>query len=175
MRIKKQRHHFANKGPSSQSYGFSNSHVWMWELDYKESWALKWCFWTVVLEKTLESPLDCEDIKPVNSKGNPKPWMLIVRTEAKAKAPILWPFDVKSWFIGKDLDAGKDWRQEEKGSTEDEIVGWHHILNGYEFKHTKGYSEGQGSWYAAVHGVAKSQLNWTEAPLLLLYLADVVV
>ena len=106
--------------------------LWMWELDYKERWALKnWCFWTVVLEKTLESPLDCQEIKPVSLKGN-QPWIFIGRTDAEAEAPILWPPDVKSQLTGKDPDAGKDWRQEEKGMTEDEIVGWHHWLNGHE-------------------------------------------
>ena len=119
MHIKKQRYHFANKGPYSQSYGFSNSHVQMWESDHKESWALKnWCFWTVVLEKTLESPLDCKEIKPVNSKGN-KPWIFIRRTEAEAL--ILWPPDVKSQLIGKDPDAGESWRQK-KQVAEDEMV-----------------------------------------------------
>ena len=113
----------ANKGPSSQSYGFSSSHVWMWELDYKESWAPKnWCFWTVVLEKTLESPLDCKEIKSVNPKGN-QSWIGIGRTDAEAEAPILWPSDAKNWLIWKDTDAGKDLRREEKGTTEDEIVG----------------------------------------------------
>ena len=106
------RHNFANKGPSSQGYGFSSRHVWMWELDYKESWAPKnWCFWTVVLKKTLESPLDCKEIKPVNPKGN-QPWIFIERTDAEAEAPILWPPEVKNWLTGKDPDAGKDWRQE---------------------------------------------------------------
>ena len=106
--IKKPRHYFANKGPSSQSYGFSSSHVWMWELDHKESSVLKnWCFWTAVLEKTLESPLDCKEIKPVNSKGN-QSWIFIGSTDAEAEAPILWPPDVKNWLIGKDSDAGKD-------------------------------------------------------------------
>ena len=143
--IKKQRHHFAYKGPYSQSYGFSSFHVWMWELDYKESWALKnWCFWTVVWDKTLESPLDCKEIKPVNPKGN-QSWILIGRTDAKAEAPILWPPDLKSWLIWKDPDAGKDWGQEEKGTTEDEMVGQHHQLNGHEFEQTPGDSEGQGS------------------------------
>ena len=119
--------------PSSQSYGFSSSHVWMWELDYSESWAPKnWCFWTVVLQKTLESPLDCKEIQIVHPKGN-QSWIFIGRTDAEAEAPILWPPDVKNWLIGKDADAGKDWRQEEKGMTEDEIVGWHHQLNGHEF------------------------------------------
>ena len=107
--IKKQRRYFANKGPSSQSYGFSSSHVWMWELDYKESWVLKnWFFWTVVLEKTLLSPVDCKEIKPVNSKED-QSWIFIGRTDAEA--PILWPPDAKNWLIGKDPDAGKDWRQ----------------------------------------------------------------
>ena len=119
--IKKQRHNFTNKGLSSQSYGFSSSHVWMWELDYKESWAPKnWCFWTVLLEKTLESPLDCKEIQPINPKGN-QSWIFIGRTDAET--PILWPPDVKNWLIGKDPDDGKDWRQEERGMTEDEMVG----------------------------------------------------
>ena len=131
--IKKQRYYFVNKGPSSQGYRFSSGHVWMWELDYKESWALKnWCFWTVVLEKTFESPLDYKEIQPVHPKGN-QSWMFIGRTDAEAETPILWPPDVKNQFIGKDPDAGKDWRQEEKGTTEDEMVGWHHQLNGHEF------------------------------------------
>ena len=108
QQIKKQRHYFANKGLSSQSYSFSSSHVWMWELDCKESWALKnWCFWTVVLEKTLESPLDCKEIQPINSKGD-QSLIFIGRTDAEAEAPILWPLDVKNWIIGKDPDAGKD-------------------------------------------------------------------
>ena len=132
--IKKQRHYFANKGPSSQGYGFSSGHVWMWELDYKESWAQKnWCFGTVVLEKILESPLDCKEIQPVHPKGN-QSWILIGRIDVEAETLILWPPDVKNWLIWKDPDGGKDWRQEEKGSTEDEMVGWHHRLNGHEFK-----------------------------------------
>ena len=106
--IKKQRHYFANKGPSSQGYGFSSSHVWMWELDYKESWALKnWCFWSVVLKKTLESPLDCKEIQPVHSKGN-QSWIFIGRTDAEAEAPILWPPDVQNWLIWKDPNAGTE-------------------------------------------------------------------
>ena len=142
--INKQRHYLANKGPSSQGYGFSNSHVWMWESDYKESWALKnWCFWTVVLEKTLESPLDCMEIQPVHPKGN-QPWIFIGRTDAEAETPKLWPPDVKNWVIGQDPDAGKDWRQE-KGMTEDEMVGWHHRLDGHEFEQALGDSEGQWS------------------------------
>ena len=110
-----------DKDPSSQSYGFSKSHEWIWKLDHKESWAPKnWCFWTVVLEKTLESPLDCKEIQPVHSKGD-QCWVFIGRIDAEAEAPILWPPDVKTWLIGKDLDAGKDWEQEEKGMTEDEM------------------------------------------------------
>ena len=132
--IKKQRHYFTNKGLSSQSYGFSSSHVWIWELDYKESWALKnWCFWTVVLEKTFESPLDCKEIQLVSHKGN-QSWIFIGKTDAEAEIPILWPPDAKNWLIGKDLYAGKDWGQEEKGTTEDEMVGWHHWLHGHEFE-----------------------------------------
>ena len=131
--IEKQRHYFTNKGPSSQGYGFSSSHVWMWELDYKESWVLKyWCFWTMVLEKTLESPLDCKGIQPVHPKGN-QSWILIGRTDVEAETPILWPPDAKSWLIWKDPIAEKDWGQEEKGMTEDEMVGWHHQINGHEF------------------------------------------
>ena len=118
----------------SQSYGFSSSHVWMWELDYKESWALKnWCFWTVVLEKTFESPLDCKKIQPVHPKGN-QSWVFIGRTDTEAETPMLWPPDVKNWLIWKDPDAGKDRRQEEKGMTEDEIIGLCHRLDGYEFE-----------------------------------------
>ena len=134
--IKKQRPYFANKGPSSQGYGFSSSHVWMWELDRKESWMLKnWCYWTVVLEKTLESPLDCKDIKLVNPKGNHS-WIFIGRTDAEAETPIFWPHDMKSLFFRKEPDAGKDWKQEEKGTTEDKMVGWHHWLNGHEPEQT---------------------------------------
>ena len=132
--IKKQRHYFVNKGLSSQSYGFSSSHVWMWELDYKESWALKnWCFWTVVLEKTLEGLLDSKEIQPVHPKRN-QSWIFIGRADAEAETPILWPPNAKNWLIGKDPAAGKDWRQEEKGMTEDEMVGWRHWLYGREFE-----------------------------------------
>ena len=117
----------------------------MWELDHKEDWALQnWCFWTVVLEKTLESPLDFEEIKPVNPKGN-QSWIFIGRTDAEAEAPILWPPDMKNRLIGKDHDAGKDRGQEEKGTTEDEMVGWHHRLNGHAFEQTPGDGEGQGN------------------------------
>ena len=116
--IKKQRHYFSNKGPYSQSYDFSSSHEWIWELDHKEGWTLKnWCFWTVVLEKTSESPLDSKEIKPVNPKGT-QPWTSIGRTDAEAEAPILWPPDVNSELIGKDPDAAKDWGQEEKSNRE---------------------------------------------------------
>ena len=133
-----------DKGPSSQSYGFSSSHVCMWDLDHKEGWVPKngW-FWTVVLEKTLESPLGNKEIKPVNPKGN-QPWTFIGRTDAEAEVPIFWPLDGKSWLIRKDPDAGKDWRQE-KGTTEDEMVGWHHRLNGHEFEQTLGGGEGWGN------------------------------
>ena len=143
--IKKQRHCFAHNGLCSQSYGFSSSHVFMWELDYKESWELKnWCFWTVVFETTLESPLNCKDIKPVHPKGN-QSWIFIGRTEAEAETPILWPSDVKSWLVRKAPDTGKDWRQEEKGMTEDTMVEWHHGLDGHEFDQGPGVGEGQGS------------------------------
>ena len=132
--IKKQRHYFANKGLSSQGYGFSSGHVWMWELDCEESWALEnWCFWTVVLEKTLESPLDCKEIQPVYPKGD-QSWVFIERTDAEAETLILWPPHVNNWLIGKDSDAGKDWRQEEKWMAEDEMVEWHHRLDVREFE-----------------------------------------
>ena len=132
--IRKQRRYFTNKGPSNQGYSFSSSHLWMWELDYKENWKPKnWCFWIVVLEKTLESPLDCKEIQLVHPKGN-QSWMFIGRTDAEAEIPILWPPDAKNWLIRKDPDAVKDWRQEEKGMTEDEMIGWHHRLFGHEFE-----------------------------------------
>ena len=137
----------------------------MWELDYKESWALKnWCFWTVVLEKTLESPLDCKKIQPVHPKGD-QSWVFIGRTDVEAETPILWLPDVKSWLIWKDPDAWKDWGQKEKGTTEDEMVGWHHRLNGHGFVWTPGVGDGREAWRAAVHGVAKSRRwlrDWTE-------------
>ena len=133
-----------NKGQSNWGYGFSRSHVWMWELDYKESWAQKnWCFWTVVLEETLESPLDCKEIQPVHPKGD-QSWMFIGRSDVEAETAILWSPNVKSWLIWKDPDAGKDWGQEEKETTEDEMVGWHHRLNGREFGWTLGVVNGQG-------------------------------
>ena len=135
--------------------------------DYKESWMPKnWYFWTVVLEKTLESPLDCKEIQPVHPKGN-KSWMVVGRTDAEAETPILWPPDVKSWFIWKDPDAGKDWRREEKGTTEDEMVGWHHWLNGHEFEYALGVGDGQGglaccSPWGRKESDTTEQLNWTE-------------
>ena len=143
--IKKQRYHYADKGPYSQSYGFSSSHEQMCKLDHKVGWALKnWCFWTMRLQKTLESPLGCKEIKPVNPKAN-QLWISTGRTDTEAEAPILWPSDAKSRFIGKDPDAGKDWGQEEKGVTGDEMVGWHHQLKGYESEQILGDREGQGS------------------------------
>ena len=134
--IQKQRHYFVSKGSSSQGYGFSGSHVWMWELDYKESWALKnWCFWSVVLEKTLESPLDCKEIQPVHSIED-QSWVFFGSTDANAEAPVLCPPHAKSWLIRKDSDAGRDEGQEEKGTTQDEMAEWHHWLNGHEFEWT---------------------------------------
>ena len=126
------------------TYDFPSSHELMWGLDYKESWALKnWYFWTVVLEKTLESPLDCKEIQSVHPKGD-RSWVFIGRTDVEAESPILWPPDVKSWLVWKDPDAGKDWGQEEKGMTEDEMVVWHHQLNGPGFGWTPGVGDGQG-------------------------------
>ena len=143
--VKKQGHHSVNKGPCSQVYGLSSTHLWMWELNNKEGRALKnWCFWTVVLEKALKSPLDSKEIKPVNPKGN-QPWIFTVRTDAEAEVPVLCPPDAKSRLFGKDPDAGKDWSQEEKGMTKDEMVGWHHQFNGHEFEQTSRDGEGQKS------------------------------
>ena len=131
--IKKQRLDSANKGPSSQGYSFSSGHVWIWELDYRESWPPKnWYFWTVVLKKTLDSLLDCKEIQPVHPKGD-QSWVFIGMADAEAETTILWLPDAKSWLIGKYPDAGQDWRKEKKGTTEDEIMGWHHWLNGHEF------------------------------------------
>ena len=138
----------------------------MWELNCEESWVPKnWCFWTVVLEKTLESSLDCKEIQPVHSKGD-QSWVFIGRTDTEAETPILWPPDAKSWLIGKDSDAGRDWGREEKGTTEDEMAGWHHQLDGREFEWTLGDGDGQGGLACCIHGVAESDAtkrpNWTE-------------
>ena len=153
----KKRHHFADRGPYCQSYGFSSSHVRMWELNHKAGWVPKnWCIWTAVLEKTLESLLDCKEIKTVNPKGN-QLWIFIRRTDAEVEAPILWPLDAKNGLIGKYPDAGEDWGQEEKGATEDEMVGWHHQINGHESEQMQKTVKDREAWYAAVHGVAKSQ------------------
>ena len=167
LHIKKQRHYFADKGLSSQSYGFSSHHVWMWELDHKESWTLKnWWFWTVMLEKTLESPLNWKEIQLVHPKGN-QSWIFIGRIDTEAETPILWPPEGKNWLIGEDPDAGKDCRQEEKGITEDEMVGWHHWLYGHEFEQALGDPEGQGNLVCCNPWGNKELdttewLNWTD-------------
>ena len=151
--IKNQRHYFANKGPSSQSYGFYSSHVWLWELDYKdskESWVPKnWCFWTVVLENTLESSLDCKETQPAHPKGN-QFWIFISRTDTKVEISIFGPPDVKNWLFGKDPDSGKDWGQEEKGTSENVIFGRHHWHDGHEFEQASGVDDGQGNLTSAV-------------------------
>ena len=163
----KKRHYFANKCPSSQGCGFSSSRVWTWELDHTESWVLKnWCFWTVVLEKTLESPLDCKEIKPVHPKGN-QSWVFIGRTDVEAETPTLWLPHVKSWLTGKDPDAGRDWGREEKGTTEDEMAGWDHWLNEHEFEWTPGVGDRQGGLVCCSPWSLKELdttewLNWTE-------------
>ena len=137
--IKKQRQHFANKNPSSQSYGFSSSYVWMWELDQRIDAFELWCW-----RRVLRVPWTCKEIQPVHPKGN-QSWIFIGRTNAEVEALILWPPDVRRWLIRKDSDAGKDWGQEEKGTTEDEMVGWHHWLDGREFEQALGDGDGQGS------------------------------
>jgi len=154
------------KGSYSQRYGFSSNHVWMWELEHKEIWVLKnWCFWSVVLQKTLVSPLDTKEIKPVQPKGN-QSWIFIGRTDAEAETPILWPPDV-NWLSGKDPDAGKDRRQEEKGTPEDEMVGRHHQLDGHEFQQAPGVGDGQASLVCCSPWGHKESdttewLNWTD-------------
>ena len=150
------------KGLYSQSYGFTSSHLQVGKLDHKEGWVLKnWCFRTVVLEKTLESPMDCKEIQPVNPKGN-QPWIFIGRTDTEAEGLILWPPDVKSWLIGKEPDAGKDWGKEDKGTTEDQMVGWHHWLYGHESEQI--LVKDREDWPASVHGVAKSQTWLSDGP-----------
>ena len=151
------------KGSCSQSYDFSSSHVCMWELDHKEGWVLKnWCFWTVGL-KTLESPLDCKEIQPVHSKGD-EPRDFFGRNDAKAETPVLWPPPAKSWLIWNYSDAGRDWGQEEKGTTEDDMAGWHHRLN-RRLSELRELEMDREAWRAVVHGVAKSRTwlsDWTE-------------
>ena len=156
---------------SSQGYGFSSGHVWMWELDSEESWEPKnWCFWTVVLEKTLESPLDCKEIQPVHPKGD-QSWVFHQKDWCWSWTPILWPPHAKIWLIGKDPDAGRDWGQKEKGSIEDEMAGWHHWLDGSEFEWTPGVGDGQGgleccdSWGCKeldmTEWLNRTELNWS--------------
>ena len=165
--ILKSRNYFANKGPSSQGYGFSSSHIWIWELDHKESWVSNnWCFWTVMLEKTHESPLNCKEIQPVHPKGD-KSWIFFGKTDAEAETLILWPPDAKNWLIWKDPETGNDWRQGEKGKREDEMVGWHHQLDGHEFEQASGIVDGQGglaccSPWGHKESDTTEQLNWTE-------------
>ena len=168
--IEKQKHYFANKSLSSQGYGFSSGHAWMQQLDCEESWVLKnWCFWTVVLEKTLESPLDCKEIPPVHSLGD-QPWDFFGGNDAEGETPVLWPTHVKSWLTGKDSDAGRDWGQEEKGTTEDEMAGWHHWLNGCESEWNLGVGDGQGGLaccdsrgHKESDTTDRTELNWTDA------------
>ena len=159
---------FHSRDITFQGYGFSSGHVWMWELDCEESWVLKnRCFWTVVLEKTLESPLDCKEIQPVHPGGN-QSWILTGGADAEDETPILSPPDAKNWLTGKDPDAGRGWGQEEKGTTVDEMAGWHHRLDGHGFEWTPGVGDGQGglaccdSWGHKELDMTE-QLNWMKA------------
>ena len=170
--ILKNRHHFASL--YSQSYGFSNNHVWMWELDHKEGWVLKnWCFQIVVLEKTLESLLDYQEIKLINPKWY-KLWIFIGKNDAEAEMTILWPPDVKSW---KDPDARKDWKEEE-GSTEDEMVEWHYWPVNMSLSELRDIVNNRGAWHAAVHGVTKGQTqlsDWTQQQIGIWYILFSIV
>ena len=172
--IKKERHYFADKGPSSQSYGFSSSHAWMWELDHKDSWASKnWCFWTVVLEKTLGSPLDCKgSIQSILKEISPE--YSLERLMLKLNLQFYLPPVVKNWVIGKDPDTEKDLRQKEKGTTKYEMVGWHHWLDGHEFEQAVGVGDGQGSLVCCIpwgrkESDATEWLNWTETFIFVFY------
>ena len=159
------RHYFVHKGLSSQSYDFSSGHVWIWELDCEESWEPKnWCSWTVVLEKTLESPLDCEEVETVHLKGD-QSWMFIGRSDAKAETLIIWPPHRKIWLIRKGSDAGRNWEQEDKCMTEDEMAWWHHRLVWVSLSELRELVMNREAWHAAIHGVAKSRTrlsDWTD-------------
>ena len=164
--IKKQRYHFADKGPCSQSYGFCSSHAWMWELDHKEDWAPKnWFFQIVILEKTLEGPLDCKESQPVNPKGN-QPWRVIGRTDAEAEVPILWPPGASSWLIGKDLDVGRDWKQKEKGLQRRKWLDSFTNSMDESLSKLQKIEKDKEACHAALHGITKSQTllnDWTTA------------